>query len=578
MHATLVSRQRASYDVRFWLWWVVATMLGWSGGIWYGFFLGILAPSNVTVALAVGVAVGLLQWLVFRAEAVEVPRLAWWAPAGAVGLVLPVGLARLIWGEPEGAGWLVAAVVGGALAGALQQGILRQALPHSWWWAPASAAGWGLAMLAFAAPSLVVHAGPETVGVWSPFSLLMDFVPGLMVGATTGTALTWLRRQIASASASQARPAAPPDPIWRRRLVGGMLVAALPFLFISLPSVVSMSRYMSTVPREYRALTLSDAAFRARAIAFSPDGSRLVTCSPDLGAALIDRATGHVLLTLPGAFTASDGMMADVAFSPNGTLLVTADIVHPGPPDMPLPTPNDATVRLWDAATGAEVRAFPGQERGVSRVAFSPDNTLLAVAVADGTWSVKLLDVATGAAVRTLKAPMPITDLAFSPDGALLATSSVDGVVTLWDVASGTVRRSIAGPAIENEDPGSRIAFSPNGATLAVAGSKIIQLRDVATGALLHTLEGHGDQVWWAAFSPDGRLLATASDDKTVRLWDVATGVAVRVLEGHAWWVRGVAFSPDGTALASASFDGTVKLWDVTTGAELRSIAWPGTS
>ena len=118
------------------------------------------------------------------------------------------------------------------------------------------------------------------------------------------------------------------------------------------------------------------------------------------------------------------------------------------------------------------------------------------------------------------------------------------------------------------------VAFSPDGRLLATASvDKTARLWDPATGRHLRSLAGHTGTVLGVAFSPDGRLLATASFDNTARVWDPATGEHLRTLTGQTGMVYGVAFSPDGRLLATASSDGTARLWDPATGRHLRSLA-----
>src|SRR5205807_712041 len=113
----------------------------------------------------------------------------------------------------------------------------------------------------------------------------------------------------------------------------------------------------------------------------------------------------------------------------------------------------------------------------------------------------------------------------------------------------------------------SGVAFSPDGALLAIGMGNVVQLIDTADGRAIRILQGHTGSVGGVAFSPDGTLLATASRDRTARIWDLATGTTRAVLHGHTDAIRGVAFSPDGTLLATASRDRTARIWDLATGA-----------
>ena len=85
---------------------------------------------------------------------------------------------------------------------------------------------------------------------------------------------------------------------------------------------------------------------------------------------------------------------------------------------------------------------------------------------------------------------------------------------------------------------------------------------EIPSGKLMRTVKAHSGWVRAVTFSPDGKVLASCSDDTSIKLWDAATGRLIRTLRGHREPVRAIAFSPDGRRLASASLDRSVKLWE----------------
>lgn len=151
--------------------------------------------------------------------------------------------------------------------------------------------------------------------------------------------------------------------------------------------------------------------------------------------------------------------------------------------------------------------------------------------------------------------------MALSPNGRILASPSDDKTVRLWDVEIGQVLKTL-----EHEDGVICVGWSPDGTTLATGGGSSnakVYLWNTTTGQQARMLEGHSRLVNGVAWSPDGKILASCSEDQTIRLWDTANGQVLRELKGHESSVYCIAWSPDGKRLCSGSWDDTVKLWHI---------------
>lgn len=293
------------------------------------------------------------------------------------------------------------------------------------------------------------------------------------------------------------------------------------------------------------------------AVAFSHDGTRLVTAGADKKVKVWD-----VRALLPGRRETPSPQNANQPREPllDGdahTHNVYAATFAPGAKDLLASGGHDGKVFLWDLKT--KQRQPLNHEKSVWAVAFSPDGKLLVSAGDEGL--VKLWDVNTKQLQKTLeKHDEVVTVVKFSPDGRLLATASDDETVRLWTVGTWEYKR------LPGHKGGVRsVVFSPDGKRLVTAGNdNIVQLWSVSSGQKLETLEGSEPGVNGLSFLSDSRL-ATAGNNGIIRLWNIDARPIVKTVAAHADAVREVAFSPDNKWLASGSNDKDVRIWDAQT-------------
>jgi WD40 repeat protein len=330
------------------------------------------------------------------------------------------------------------------------------------------------------------------------------------------------------------------------------------------------------------------------AIAYAPDGKLIATGGWDDAVRLWDPATGKQVRSI----AAHASLVSAVAFGKDGKILATRGGL-------------DGLVRLWDPVTGKELRTIENVSRRSSALTFSPDGKTLAIGDAK---AVSLVDPETGKETKSI-AHAGTTCLTFSSDGKTLATGGRDSTIRLWDVATGNEVRRCEPP---KKEPPSQLAFSPDGKHLAAAVRENSALIfDTTTGMIAHNFKafywpdavafapdgkavsfggepsalrqfemksgnelgqqhsGHLSPVTHVAVSANGRWIATGGDGAWI--WTAFNGEFLRALPVPGHYVEALALSPDGKHAATGGRDKMVRVWEIETGKETLSYKHEGT-
>lgn len=305
--------------------------------------------------------------------------------------------------------------------------------------------------------------------------------------------------------------------------------------------------------------TLRGHASHVRDCVFTPDGKRVLSAGRDQVVKLwqLDTAEQYVLGGQDGA---TDAVLA-AHFSPDGRQIVTAN--------------RDRSATLWSTSERQPVQHFAeGHDFLASSAIFFASGARLATGAGDGT--VRLWDVATGTQLLQLDDTGRTAALAVSPDGRLIATGSAHTDVVVWDAESGEQVAVLKA----HEAAVTALAFSPDGRTLA-SGDDLGRCRlwthdseDSWSGS--HWLRGHSRSVTALEFVDGGNRLISASGDNTCAQWDVASGQELResVLT-HPDWISDMAVSADGTKALTSCDDGMLRLWSLAEARVLSEIESP---
>lgn len=312
----------------------------------------------------------------------------------------------------------------------------------------------------------------------------------------------------------------------------GLLKASA--LAILLVAAATAAAAALSVTEEWESVRLSDGHTAAvRRAAFSPDGTLLVSCGEDKKIIVWDFGRRQRIATL----TDHDGIVTAVAFSPDGKWFASSS--------------SDKTVIVWDRAQLQKAFVLRGHTAALFDLGFSTDGKLLV------SLSAEAISWRTGTFEKVAEIHEAVVpNVCFLPNSSMLASARRDDEMRFIDAAS-----------VKEENrrvPGLKqgvVAISPDGKMrLTVDGGGFVQFADIEQSKVLDGFEAHKDNGRSVAFSPNGKLAASASEN--VILWDARTQTKIATLEDDSL-VWSVVFSPDGRWLVSTHTDGSILIWDV---------------
>jgi WD40 repeat protein len=279
-----------------------------------------------------------------------------------------------------------------------------------------------------------------------------------------------------------------------------------------------------------------------RDVAFSPDGRTIASVSYDNTAKLWRRDTGNLLHTLEG----HSSPIVGVVFHPNDQIITTASW--------------DGSVKTWNLE-GTLLKTINIDKARIWDIDISPDGKNIATSSQQKMIKLSRLDSPFFKVLRGHK--NPIMDVAISSQGTTISTIGDDNIIKFWN-QSGSLLTTFK----NKQNAANGISWSPNSDRF-ISGNWDgtinffdVKRLDKLKVRLIRTIHGHKAGIWRVAASPNGKLIATASEDRTVKLWDW-NGILRGSLIGHKDVIRRVVFSPDSKIVATASYDKTVKIWNI---------------